>query len=490
MLFSSPLFLFLFLPVVLALAGVAYVPYALTGRRGFLRALVNPLLFAASLVFYAWGEPRFVLVMLVSIAGNWALGWCVGSWRGERRGRLALAAAVAFDLGLIGFFKYWNFLWDNLEALQLPLARFPSDPVGLPIGISFFTFQALSYVIDVHRGDAERQRNPLDFGLYIALFPQLIAGPIVRYRDIARQLVERAITLEGFARGVRRFTIGLGKKVLIANVVAGVADEVFGLESGQLTASVAWLGTLAYALQIYFDFSGYSDMAIGLGLMLGFRFRENFEHPYVSRSVTEFWRRWHVSLSTFFRDYLYVPLGGNRGGRSRTLANLAIVFFLCGLWHGAAWSFVVWGLYHGAFLVLERAFFTERRRERGGLLGLAYTWLVVMVGWVFFRADTLARALAHLQAMAGLGHGDLRAYHAGLFLDPLVATAIVAGVVGSAPWMGAIARWRERRAAIRGADPLETVFAFAGAALVLALLYASSLVLAAGTYDPFIYFRF
>jgi alginate O-acetyltransferase complex protein AlgI len=478
MLFSSPVFLFLFLP--LALAGCALAP----------RALRNAWLLVASLVFYAWGQPAFALVMLASIAVNWALGLAVE--RSSPLGaRLAVAAAVVFDLGLLALFKYWNFLWDNLEALFPGLERFPAAPIPLPIGISFFTFQALSYVIDVARRDARAQKSPLDFGLYIALFPQLIAGPIVRYRDVAEQLANRTVGLARFASGVRRFVIGLGKKLLVADLCGQTADAIFGLDPALLDAGTAWLGTACYTAQIYFDFSGYSDMAIGLARMFGFELRENFLHPYVARSVTEFWRRWHVSLSTWFRDYLYVPLGGNRKGKLRTYANLLLVFFLCGLWHGAAWTFVVWGLYHGAFLVLERAFRGRASPERrGSWAGWAYTLLVAMVGWVLFRSSTLEHAGLHLRAMAGLGTGDGRAVHAGTFLDPLLVTVLAAAVVGSTPWLKHLAAWRERRFAERGGGALDLGLGAASLAGVLAVALLSSAMLAAGTYNPFIYFRF
>ncbi|MCC7012039.1 MAG: MBOAT family protein [Planctomycetes bacterium] len=476
MLFSSPVFLFLFLPLVLAL--VALAP----------RRLRNTVLFVTSLVFYAWDRPAIALVMALSIAVNWALGLAVEG-ASPRRTKLVIGLALAFNLGLIGFYKYWNFLWDNLESLGLGLERFPAHAIELPIGISFFTFQALSYVIDVSRGEGRAQRNPLDFGLYIALFPQLIAGPIVRYRDIARQLVERSTTLPGFASGVRRFVVGLGKKMLIANVLAEVAKKIFALEPGTLDCGTAWLGALCYTAQIYFDFSGYSDMAIGLGRMLGFEFLENFDYPYVARSVTEFWRRWHISLSSWFRDYLYIPLGGNRRGTARTYLHLLVVFCLCGLWHGAAWNFVVWGLYHGAFLVLERAVRGERAASRSWL-GWPYTVLVVVVGWVFFNAPSLSHALSYVAALFGGGSGDGRAVHAGLFLDPLVVTVLAAAALGSTPWLRALVAWHERRVASGARDVLASALELGSVALVFAVLALSTMMLSGGTFNPFIYFRF
>jgi alginate O-acetyltransferase complex protein AlgI len=392
-------------------------------------------------------------------------------------------------VGLLCFFKYWNFLWNNIEALIPGAHRFPSEPITLPIGISFFTFQALSYVIDVHRGDVAALRNPIDFGLYKSLFPQLIAGPIVRYRDIAVELASRSVNLEGFARGVRRFVVGLGKKILIANVLAAVADQIFALDPHSLDAGTAWLGTICYTAQIYFDFSGYSDMAIGLGLMFGFHFLENFNYPYIARSITDFWRRWHISLSSWFRDYLYISLGGNRRGAVRTYVNLLVVFFLCGLWHGAAWNFVVWGIFHGVFLVIERVV-RGARRESDSWIGLPYTLLVVMTGWVFFRAPSLAHALEHLRAMSGFGSGDGRAVHAALYLDKLVWTALIAAAIGSTQFLRAFGRWRERRR-MEGTSPaLEWALEFASVAAVFAVLLLASMRLSAGTYNPFIYFRF
>ena len=478
MLFSSPVFLFLFLPLVLAL-------YALTPR-----ALRNALLFVASIVFYAWDDPRIAFVMLASIVANWAFGLAIERARDDGHRKLAAGAAVAANLALLGFFKYWNFLWDNLIALGLASERWPESRIALPIGISFFTFQAMSYVIDVYRRDVRPTRNIVDFGMYKTLFPQLIAGPIVRYRDVAEQIVERRMSRPAFARGVRRFVLGLGKKMLIANVVAEVADKIYALDPAQLDAGTAWLGAIAYTLQIYFDFSGYSDMAIGLGLMLGFEFLENFNYPYIARSVTDFWRRWHISLSTWFRDYLYIPLGGNRRGPARTYFNLLIVFFLCGLWHGAAWNFVVWGLFHGVFLVLERVVRADRSRERGRLIAHAYTLLVVVVGWVFFRATSLEQALAVLRAMSGFGTGDGRAVHAALYLDALVVTVIACGVLGSTPWLRRLAEWRERQLVQRGENSMERGLELASVPLLLVVFLASASMLAAGTYNPFIYFRF
>ncbi len=383
MLFSSPIFLFLFLPILVSL-------YFLVPR-----GLRNPVLLLASLIFYAWGEGLYVLVMLAIIAVNYALGRLQDQAEGARLRRAILAAGIAVNLGVLISFKYANFLVANLDALLtalgLPAIHLP--PVHLPLGISFFTFHAISYIVDISRRQVQPGR-PLNFALYMTIFPHSIAGPIVRYSDVADQIRDRSVTMNGFAEGARRFILGLAKKMLIANTLSQVADKVFGLPAGELTAGLSWLGVACYTLQIYFDFSGYSDMAIGLAKLFGIDFLENFDHPYVSRSVTEFWRRWHISLSTWFRDYVYIPLGGNRRGPLRLYANLLVVFCLCGMWHGASWNFLVWGLFHGGLLVVERLGYGRRLQTRPAPLRHAYTMLLVMVGWVFFRATRWRRPSA------------------------------------------------------------------------------------------------
>ena len=386
-------------------------------------------------------------------------------------------------------FKYTNFIVDGVNALLGPLGlpALANPPIALPIGISFFTFHALSYVIDVYRRDAAALRNPFDIGLYISLFSQLVAGPIIRYHDIAHQLHDRTVTRSMFARGVERFIVGLGKKVLIANTLAVPADLIFSLPPDQLTAPVAWFGVLCYTLQIYFDFSGYSDMAIGLGLMFGFRFLENFNYPYISRSITEFWRRWHISLSNWFRDYLYIPLGGNRVPLRRVYLNLVTTFFLCGLWHGASVNFVIWGLYHGAFLVVERMGATRwMANPWAAPLRHVYVLVVVMVSWVFFRAGTLPEATAVLKAMAGMGSATSLSGSLGMYVDTERLLALAAGIVGATPILPAIKNWIARspsRAVAAGAGVVELV-------ALPAIFLASAMLLAAGTYNPFIYFRF
>jgi alginate O-acetyltransferase complex protein AlgI len=486
MIFNSPVFVFLFLPVLLSL-------YFLLRKE-----LRNPLLLLASLFFYLWGEKTYIFVLFASIAGNYGLGICLERMRGRpAAARLVMAAAVALNLGLLGAFKYANFLVGNLNPLLVAVGLKPLilAPVHLPLGISFFTFHALSYVIDVYRQEVPALKSLVTFSLYISFFPQSIAGPIVRYGDVAKQLFDRVVTREGFAAGIQRFLVGMGKKMLIANTVAVPADAIFALPAEGLTAGLAWLGVTCYALQIYFDFSGYSDMAIGLAKMFGFEFRENFQHPYVATSVTDFWRRWHISLSSWFRDYLYIPVGGNRHGRARTYGNLVLVFFLCGLWHGASWTFIFWGAYHGAFLVLERAGLGRVLEAAWAPCRRVYILLVVMAGWVFFRAATLSGAFAFLGAMAGLARGNGVDYHPSLYFNTEVALALFVGAVAATPVLEWVRQWRARFLESLGDRPLwawvcQGTFALGDLAALCLLALASAMLMAAGTYNPFIYFRF
>ena len=493
MLFSSPLFLFQFLPLVL----LAY--FALDRR------FKNAVLLLASLIFYAWGEDLLVSLMLLSIVANWGFGIWAEREQASGGGRKAVIGALIFNIGILLFFKYADWLWLALGGL---LKGHPIEPLGgllvtsewgrkelltpalhlrLPLGISFFTFQAMSYVIDVQRRDVGAEHSLLNFAMYKSLFPQVIAGPIVRYRDVHEQVHSRVETWQRFAHGARRFVIGLGKKMLIANAAAEVADKIFDMQGG-VSTPVAWLGIVGYTIQIYFDFSGYSDMAIGLGHMFGFDFLENFNHPYVARSVTEFWRRWHMSLSSWFRDYLYIPLGGNRHSSGRTYFNLVLVFFLCGLWHGASANFVIWGLYHGAFLVVERLGLGRWLEARPRWIRHVYLMLVVMVGWVFFRATELPHALHYLQAMFGAG-AQSALQPLGLFVDPRIATAMVAGVIGSMPWFPTLRDWHVRRIGL-GWTARAVALEALGLILLMIVLVASSLELASNSYNPFIYFRF
>ena len=454
MVFASPIFLFAFMPLAVGLCMLARWT-----KRPWVR---NGLLLLFSLAFYAWGEPTYVFLMLGAILANYLLAFRV------RESRLVFVCAVALDLGMLAVFKYLDLLIsaaNGLFRLNLPGAH-----LALPIGISFYTFQILSYVVDVRRGDVPPARNLVDFAAYVSMFPQLIAGPIVRYVDVAADLRRLNGDISTAAAGARRFCMGLAKKVLLANTLASAADTAFGM-TGSLNFGGAWAGLIAYALQIYFDFSGYSDMAIGLGKMLGFSFPENFRYPYVSLSVKEFWRRWHLSLSTWFRDYLYIPLGGSRRGKGRTLLNLLIVFALCGLWHGANWTFLLWGLWHGIFLCLERLRFMKKLQEAlPKWVRWCYTALVVLLGWVLFRADSLALALQYagnLFSLEGVWISEVLTVQSG--------AALLAGIVCCLPLP------RPRQNALT-----ETVYTL----MALALLAACALCLAGGTYNPFIYFRF
>ncbi len=499
MVFSSITFLFLFLPVTLATYFL--LPEGRAARNGFL--------LIASLFFYAWGELGYVAVMLASIALNYAAAILIEDTRGQPSYRAVVWWGIAGNLGLLCCFKYTNFLARNLTQLftllwqTLGWADAPvldPGPIHLPLGISFFTFHAISYLIDVHRRKVTAQRRLLDLALYISLFPQLVAGPVVRYRDVASQIIEpRRVGLDDLAEGTRRFIIGLGKKVLLANPLGQTANAIFALDHHtMLNAPACWLGVACYTFQIYYDFSGYSDMAIGLGRLFGFRFLENFDYPYVSRSLGEFWRRWHISLSTWFRDYLYIPLGGNRHGSARTLFNLLTVFFFCGLWHGASWTFVVWGLWHGAFLIAERSGLAGLLTRLPAVVSQGYTLLVVALGWVFFRENTFADALLYLRALAG-GAPAIPAIQeaahtaAAMHLEPGRLLVLAAATVGCAPWLEAWQHWRTRQTlgkTVLAARWQEGVLAGAGAATLLAVFFFCVLSLITSAYNPFIYFRF
>lgn len=480
MLFSSTIFVFLFLPVVIAL----YFATPLKGR--------NLLLVFASLLFYAWGEGAYIAVMLFSMSFNYCSGVLIENHR--KRAGLILSVAVAANLGALAFYKYSFFIANNINLLLSSLVAKPLEIglVHLPIGISFFTFHSISYLIDIYRKDAQAQRNPINLALYISFFPQLIAGPIIRYHDIADQLTKRQIFSEDVAIGIRRFIIGLGKKVLIANTLAISADQLFSLPSSELTTELAWVGIICYTLQIYFDFSGYSDMAIGLARIFGFRFLENFNYPYISKSIQEFWRRWHISLSNWFRDYLYIPLGGNRVQPWRIYFNLITVFFLCGLWHGASWNFVIWGFIHGAFLVMERIGLAAWL-PRGPILSRAYVLLVVMISWVFFRTETISDAIAYLAAMSGYGMGNGVEHHVGMYLTSETLLAIAMGLLGATPLVPYLHRISQKGRMLqkyRGTLLMQGAFSGARIISLFFVFVASMSYLAAGTYNPFIYFRF
>ena len=483
MVFSSPIFLFLFLPLVLAY-------FLVPGLR-----LRNLWLLAFSIIFYAWGEVIFVFLMLGSTLMNYFLGLWVERETIPSRRKWAVGIAVALNLGTLAIFKYANFAVENLNAALgiLRLAPVQMDPVRLPIGISFFTFHALSYVIDIYRRKWTSAKNPGDVALYIFFFPQLIAGPILRWSAIAPQIAQRIVTREGFVEGIRRFTGGLAKKVMIANVVAGPADQIFSLPAAELGPALAWLGILCYTLQIYFDFSGYSDMAVGLGKMFGFQFLENFNYPYISQSIKDFWRRWHISLSSWFRDYLYIPLGGNRCSERRNYLNLLIVFLLCGLWHGASWTFVIWGLYHGTFLVLERTRFGSLIDWLPRPARHIYTLAAVLVGWVLFRAESFAQAVLFLENMIGITVRTNAAQPLARYLTHQVACAIALGVIFSTPawpWLKISAQRIPQLLPGMLRPVTQAAGAFLEVGLVMFWLFVSAAWLAGGTYNPFIYFRF
>lgn len=460
--------MFLFLPIVLA---VYYNP--IIKARGFR----NIVLLLASLFFYGWGEPVFVFLMIISIIVNWALGLMIDRMRkkGSRRGmKLGVFFSAAYNLGLMFIFKYLTFVTNNISLLLQDDSIVVN--IALPIGISFFTFQLMSYVFDVYYDKAKVQKNLLYVGLYVSMFPQLIAGPIVRYETVADEIENRAENRNEFAEGFGRFVVGLGKKILISNYVGKVADIAFGMEGG-MSVAMAWLGAIAYTLQIYFDFSGYSDMAIGLGRMFGFHFLENFNYPYISKSITEFWRRWHITLSTWFRDYVYIPLGGNRVSRGRNIWNIFVVWLLTGVWHGANWTFICWGLLYFVLLMFEKL--TGFHKKNGWYMH-AYTMLFVIFGWVLFRADSITAALCYMGNMFGIGAtGVVDA----TFTDCIANSAVVfaAAVFFSFPVVGRLSELLKER------PGLKNVLASAGMVLVF---IASVLVCIKATYNPFIYLNF
>lgn len=471
MVFSSEVFLCLFLPFVLT------VYYGLLRQK---RNLQNLFLFGMSLIFYAYGEPWFVFVMLLSILVNWVLGLLMERFREVKSAaRLLLAALLLVNLGILGYFKYWMFFLANWN--QLTHSFIPIPQITLPIGISFFTFQAISYVVDVFRKKAPAQKNPLNLGLFIALFPQLIAGPIVRYETIASQIQGRRESFALFSEGVCRFVTGLGKKALIANSLARLANEAFAMPADERTAALAWLGAFAFTFQIYFDFSGYSDMAIGLGKMFGFQFPENFNYPYVSRSVSEFWRRWHISLSSFFRDYVYFPLGGSRVSTLGLIRNLFVVWLLTGLWHGANWTFICWGLFYFVLILFEKLTGFEKRFNSALFLPLKHAWTVLafVCGWVLFRAESLPEALAYFHSMF--------AWQAGHFFDPYVCFQLhetrwflLLALCFSVP----LAPWLERRLEGNAWGSFALTSAY-GLIFAVSLIYVIH-----GGYSPFLYFNF
>lgn len=465
MVFSGIPFLYYFLPAVMLVYWL--VP----------RGWKNTVCLAASLFFYAWGELSYLPLMLGSIAANYLFGRLVS--RGEHK-KAWLVVSIVFNLALLGVFKYADFAVRSLGLLLR--ADLPVPNIALPLGISFFTFQAMSYVVDVYRGDAPAQKNILKVALYISAFPQLVAGPIVRYTTVMEQIERREITVKKVGQGLLRFSVGLAKKVLVANSLAVMADAAF---DGTLTpALTAWLGLFAYTLQIYFDFSGYSDMAIGLGRMLGFDFLENFDYPYVSKSITEFWRRWHISLGSFFRDYVYIPLGGSRRGLPIQIRNILIVWALTGLWHGAGWTFLLWGVYYGALLTVEKCVGRERLERIPSAIRHVLTMLLVMVGWVFFRADGFSGVTSYFVAM--LGANGFANSMAIVYLHDYLPTLIVAAI-GATPLVRTVAR--RIGGCRRLGEETNLGWLLRGAVCWLSLAVCT-IMLVNSTYNPFIYFRF
>lgn len=464
MVFSNLVFLCLFLPAVLL------IYYAVR------KELQNIVLVFFSLVFYAWGEPIYVFLMLFSILVNYWFGILLGNSRftnGQRK--LLLTFAIVMNIAILGYFKYANFLVDNINSIlhtNIVLEKIP-----LPIGISFFTFHAMSYIIDIYKKKVDAQRNIFDLALYFTVFPQLVAGPIVRYNTISHQLHQRTVDADKFSEGVRRFIIGLGKKVLIANQLGVIADEIFSMNPSDMSVSLAWMGAIAYTLQIYFDFSGYSDMAIGLGKMFGFDFLENFNYPYISKSISEFWRRWHISLGSWFRDYVYIPLGGNRVTTWKVYRNLFIVWGLTGFWHGASWTFMIWGIYYGILIALEKAGIENLLQKLWSPLQHIYVMFLVIIGWVFFRADNFSYCFEFLKSMFGFNSPltDINSYfyimnYWGIFLLAIITAAPVF------PWLQKMLSTKR--------------FAVLSPVYYLSILVIVLVFLTNATYNPFIYFRF
>ena len=471
MVFSSITFLFRFIPIFMIL-------YFVTPRR-----MRNIILFLGSLFFYAWGEPIYVLLMLFSTLSDYVHGRLIGACRSRRVARGLLISSIVINLGMLGFFKYSDFLIGTVNQLlgsNLPLLKLP-----LPIGISFYTFQTMSYTIDCYRGEAKVQKNLLDFGVFVTMFPQLIAGPIVKYRDVQDRLHERKADITAISYGCRRFVTGLAKKVLLANNLGLLWTEISGGNMGGTTVLGAWMGALAYAFQIYFDFSGYSDMAIGMGAILGFHFPENFNYPYMAKSVTDFWRRWHISLSSWFREYVYIPLGGNRRGMPRQLLNVLIVWMLTGIWHGAGWNFLLWGLWFALWLILEKLVLGRVLKVLPSMVGRLYTWLVVLVSWVFFAIESGNGAMNYLYVMFGQGAAGLYD-SATLFTLLEYRVLLLFAALAATPLAH-----RLSEAFFRSTGSGVVAVRRVAEKLVLSLLLLASIAyIVEASYNPFLYFRF
>jgi len=478
MLFTSPSFIYFFLPLSLLFHWVN------------LKELRNVSLLAFSLIFYAWGEPRYILVLLFSILINWMIGILLSSRNNKK---LLIFVGCFINLSLLGFFKYLGFFsaaFGLADSIEMNFG-INTSLIHLPIGISFFTFQALSYLVDIYRSNISPQKNIFKFGLYLSLFPQLIAGPIVRYVDVVKDLDGRAFNCGNLVNGFNRFCIGLAKKTLIANPAGALSDGIFNNDYSLLNYQAAWLGVLAYSIQIFYDFSGYSDMAIGIGRMFGFKFPENFNNPYIARSIQEFWRRWHITLSTFFRDYVYIPLGGSRVSEARVYINIMFIFLLTGLWHGASWNFLLWGLFHGAFLCIERAFLSNWLSRSHAVISHLYTLILVGIGWVIFRIEELPRFKAYLFTMFDFtGSVDL------LEMNSLVdysesILAIICGCVLCMPLVNIFRHVFSSLGINNLKSPANKMLSSFSIGFSTSLLLVFSLAkISADTYNPFIYFRF
>ena len=471
MIFSSLVFLFAFLPIVL-------IFYYLCNNK-----LKNLVLLLASLFFYAWGEPKYVFLMLGSIGFNYIFGLKVASDKVKKK-KLWIIIAVVFNISLLGIFKYSNFFIDNINSLFNMNLNIPT--IALPLGISFFTFQTMSYVIDVYRHDGKVQNNIFDLALYISLFPQLVAGPIVRYETVDNQISNRKHSMDKFAYGVNRFIIGLGKKVIYSNQLGLIADSVFAAQVSELSTLEAWLGIICYTLQIYFDFSGYSDMAIGLGKMFGFDFFENFNYPYISQSVSEFWRRWHISLGSWFRDYVYIPLGGNRVSPIKQYRNLFIVWSLTGIWHGANWTFMAWGLYYGILIALEKAFLDKLLKKLPQIFRHIYLVFIVMIGWVFFRAENITQAIDFIRVLGGISVNPL---YNNSFISYINESGfiVILAIIFSTPILPKIKSMLE----LKHKKLVESKFIYvAHSTCLMSIMFIIVVILVNSTYNPFLYFRF
>lgn len=473
MVFSSLVFLFVFLPLTLML-------YYFVPRGGR-----NLILLVVSLVFYAWGEPIYIVLMLFSIVVDFIHGLLVEKYQDQpKKAKRVVLSSVIINLGLLIFFKYSSFIVTNVNAIFGTALVVPN--IALPIGISFYTFQTMSYTIDIFRKDALAQRNIISLGAYVTMFPQLIAGPIVRYQTVAKQLTNRVETQVKFADGVRRFITGLGKKVLLANNIGIVWDSIATTEVNQLTVLTSWLGVLAFGLQIYFDFSGYSDMAIGLGKMFGFELLENFNYPYISQSITEFWRRWHISLGTWFRDYVYIPLGGNRKGKYRTYFNVFVVWLLTGLWHGASWNFVLWGLYFGIIISIEKAFLMTWLNRVPSFVRHIYTVFLLLIGWGLFAFDNFPHLIAYFKVMFGLGGAAAYNQTTLYYLSSNAITFIIL-IIASTPIMKEVYQRLEVSLSSNLKWGLEMILL---PMIYLGILVISTAYLVDSSYNPFLYFRF